>query len=100
MYTLSSDRTIKVLLTLLVIGVWGLLLRPLFPISPAYAQDQKANPLPPMSPVIVTAPPEHLVYVAAPVNFQGNLEVFKPKADKDAPGGYSIIRLAPPEAGK
>ena len=36
--TNRSDRTTKVLLALLVIGVWALLLRPLFVASPAQAQ--------------------------------------------------------------
>lgn len=33
------DRTVKVLLLLLVIGVWGLLLRPLFNAAPVRAQQ-------------------------------------------------------------
>jgi hypothetical protein len=37
-----ADRTTKVLLALLVIGVWGLLLRPLLTAAPAQAQQQPA----------------------------------------------------------
>ncbi len=39
--TNPSDRTTKVLLALLVAGVWALLLRPLFVASPAQAQQSQ-----------------------------------------------------------
>jgi hypothetical protein len=37
----AQDRQVKVLLALLVIGVWGLLLRPLLPATKAHAQKPK-----------------------------------------------------------
>ena len=40
----NKDRFSKVLLTLLVIGVWGLLLRPAFQATPAEAQS-RAKPV-------------------------------------------------------
>jgi hypothetical protein len=38
------DRTIKLLWTLLVVALWGFLLRPLFMPAPAHAQDNAALP--------------------------------------------------------
>ncbi len=35
----KTDRLTKTLLALLVLGVWGLLLRPLVPVTPAEAQS-------------------------------------------------------------
>ena len=41
--THHPDRPMKVLLALLVAGIWGLLLRPLFILAPAQAQDQSGQ---------------------------------------------------------
>lgn len=41
-----TDRTMKFLLALLVIGVWGLLLRPLFTAAPAQAQAGARSSIP------------------------------------------------------
>lgn len=66
----APDRTVKILLALLVVGVWGLLLRPLVSLVPAArAQDAaalSASVAVPGSPgqgLVITAVPKDSEYV-------------------------------------
>jgi hypothetical protein len=65
------DRTAKLLLALIVLGLWGLLLRPVFTPVPARAQVQSALQL--TSPVLAIHPTTGMVYLATP---DGNLYLF------------------------
>jgi hypothetical protein len=42
--SMTKDRTIKLLLFALILGVWGLLLRPSFTPTPAQAQEKGSSP--------------------------------------------------------
>jgi|SRR5437899_2747824 len=67
------DRTTKILLTLIVLGLWGLLLRPVF--TPIPAGAQQANQLQLTAPMLTLNPVSGVLYLAPP---DGNVYLFDP----------------------
>jgi hypothetical protein len=67
------DRTTKLMLALIILGLWGLLLRPVF--MPVPTQAQQSQPLQLTAPVLTINPNTGVLYLA-PVD--GNLYLFDP----------------------
>jgi len=67
------DRTTKLLLALIVLGLWGMLLRPVF--APVRARAQDEGTLQVTSPVLAIHPNTGMVYLASR---EGNLYLFDP----------------------
>ena len=67
------DRTTKLMLALIILGLWGLLLRPVF--TPLPTQAQQSQPLQLTAPVLAINPNTGVLYLAPA---DGNLYLFDP----------------------
>ena len=96
------DRTTKILLALLVLGVWGLLLRPALTPVPVHAQQASTLSFPgpmltinPVSGVLYLAPSDGNVYLFDPNTLQLRARAvyvpptFDPKTDQDKPATFA-----------